>query len=345
MEEGARTPEEKAGKQKKDIRRVLFYSDEMAGVEYAPTHPFKPVRARLFLELLHRYYNVHGGDFRVERPGPLDEELLYLFHEKAYIELLRKASRGEFDLEMLHAGLGMEDNPVFLGLFEFALAVAGGTHRGATEIARGDADVVFIPLGGLHHAKKDRAAGFCYINDAAIAIGDCVRKGLRVAYVDVDAHHGDGVQDAFYATDRVLTISVHESGRTLFPGTGFETETGEGAGRGYNVNVPLRAGTDDEVYLAAFEAVVPPLLEWFRADVVFAQIGGDVHKDDYLAHLNLTSRGYKRVVSRIRDLSPRVLAMAEGAITSPRPLRSGPSPGPCSRGSSRRTSSPGSWAA
>ncbi|MGD0230269.1 MAG: hypothetical protein ABSC19_07915 [Syntrophorhabdales bacterium] len=180
------------------------------------------------------------------------------------------------------------------------------------ELAEGRADTVFDPIAGLHHAKRDHASGFCYVNDVAVAIADLVRKGFRVASVDVDVHHGDGVQEAFYATDRVLTISVHESGTTLFPGTGFETEIGVGEGKGYNVNLPLRAGTDDEVYLSAFEAVVPPLLEWFRPDIVFAVIGADTHREDHLANLNLTSNGYKRVVARIRKLSPRIMAMGGG---------------------------------
>jgi acetoin utilization protein AcuC len=213
---------------------------------------------------------------------------------------------------MLQAGLGTDENPIFRGMFQLALTIAGGTHQGALLLAEGAARAVFDPLSGLHHAGRMRASGFCYINDIDIAIADLVRKGRRIAYIDIDVHHGDGVQEAFYGTDRVLTISLHESGETLFPGTGFETEIGAGEGRGYNVNIPLRAGTDDEVYLSAFEAIVPPLVDHFGADVVFAQIGADTHKDDKLAHLNLTSNGYKQVVSRINELSPRIMAMGGG---------------------------------
>ena len=294
------------------MRNVLIYDDELASAEYTPSHPFKPIRAKLFLELLHRYYHLHDGHFTIERPEPLDEELLYLFHERSYIDLLKKAERGEFEPEMLQAGLGTEENPIFKGMFQLALTIAGGTYQGARLLLDTDARMVFAPVGGLHHAGRNHAAGFCYINDIAIAIADIVKKGVKVAYLDIDVHHGDGVQEAFYATDRVLTISLHESGESLFPGTGFETEIGAGEGEGYNVNIPFRTGTDDEVYLTAFEAIVPPLLERFGPDIVFAQIGGDTHRDDRLAHLNLTSNGYSKVVSRINGLSPKIMAMGGG---------------------------------
>jgi acetoin utilization protein AcuC len=294
------------------MQNVLIYDDRLASAEYTPTHPFKPVRAKLFIELLHRYFNIYDDRFVMKTPEPLDEELLYLFHDREYIDLLKKAERGEFAPEMLQSGLGTEENPIFRGMFQFALTIAGGTHQGALLLAEGAARAVFDPLSGLHHAGRMHASGFCYINDIDIAIADLVRKGRRIAYIDIDVHHGDGVQEAFYGTDRVLFISLHESGETLFPGTGFETEIGAGEGRGYNVNIPFRAGTDDEVYVSAFEAIVPPLVEHFGADVVFAQIGADTHKDDKLAHLNLTSNGYRQVVSRINELSPRIMAMGGG---------------------------------
>lgn len=248
----------------------------------------------------------------MERPEPLEEELLYLFHDRSYIEMLKKADGGQFEIGMLEAGLGTEENPVFKGMYGLALAIAGGTHKGALMLFDGEARCVFNPISGLHHAGRNHASGFCYINDIAIAIADLVRRGQRVAYVDVDVHHGDAVQNAFYESDRVLTISIHESGETLFPGTGRETEIGSGLGKGLNVNVPLRAGTDDEVYLAAFDSIVPPLLTCFQPDIVFAQIGGDTHRDDHFAHFNLTSRGYTKVVAEINRLSPKILAMGGG---------------------------------
>ncbi len=293
-------------------RNVLIYADQVANAEYTPSHPFKPIRAKIFLELLHRYYHLDDGSFRLVRPEPLDEQLLYLFHERTYIDLLKKADGGLFEPEMLGVGLGTSENPVFKGMLSLALAIAGGTHQGAMMLADGEARCVFDPVSGLHHAGKGQASGFCYVNDIAIAINALLPKRLRIAYIDIDVHHGDGVQNAFYDTDRVLTISLHESGETLFPGTGFETEIGVGPGKGFNVNIPFRAGTDDEVYLSTFDAIVPPLVKHFRPDIVFAQIGGDTHRIDHLAHLNLSNNGYKQVVARINELSPRIMAMGGG---------------------------------
>src|SRR5208337_3210667 len=164
----------------------------------------------------------------------------------------------------------------------------------------------------LHHAGRMRAAGFCYINDIDIAIADLVRKGRRIAYIDIDVHHGDGVQEAFYGTDRVLTISLHESGETLFPGTGFETEIGEGEGRGYSVNIPMPPSSDDELFVYAFDEVVPSLLKKFKPDIVVSQLGVDSFITDPLTHLKYTTNGFCEVVGKIKELSPRWIALGGG---------------------------------
>lgn len=291
---------------------VFIYSPELVRVEFSPTHPFKPVRAKLMMELLNRYGLMPEGDARTLIPDPLNEELLNLFHDPKYVGLLKRADEGEFDAGMLYAGLGRGDNPIFRGMYAFSLLVCGATHEGALLVADNQARMAFNPVGGLHHAGKDEASGFCYVNDIAIAINDLLRRGLRVASIDIDVHHGNGVQDAFYDTDRVLTISIHESGETIYPGTGFENEIGIGKGEGFNVNIPLRNGSDDEIHSYAFEAVVPSILEKFKPDIVFAQVGADTHKDDPLGHLNLTSRGYKRAIETINRFSPRVVAMGGG---------------------------------
>ena len=291
---------------------ALMYSYDLTRHEYKPSHPFKPVRARLMSELLNRYGLISEENQGIVAPPLMDEELLYLFHTREYIELLKKGEKGEVSVEMFRAGLGTEDNPLFKTMYQYALEASSGTYEGAMMLCRGNVRFAFNPFGGFHHAGRDYAGGFCYINDIAIAIADLVRKGQRVAYVDIDAHHGDGVQDAFYETDRVLNISLHESGETLYPGTGSEIETGANEGLGYNVNIPLREGTDDEVYLLVFESLVPSLIESFKPDIVVANIGCDTHKDDPLAHLNLTSNGYKKVISIINDLSPKILALGSG---------------------------------
>ena len=270
------------------------------------------MRAKLFVELLNRFYLMFEDNQKIIDPVPIDEELLYLFHDRQYIEVLKKADAGEFTMDMLWAELGTGDNPVFKGMYDFVLTVAGATCQGANMLLDDGVRMAFNPVGGLHHAGKDHAEGFCYVNDIAIAVTDLVSKGKKIAYLDIDAHHGNGVQDAFYQTDKVLTISLHESGETLYPGTGFEKEIGEDEGRGYTVNVPFRSGTDDEVYLFAFEAVVPPLMERFKPDILVAQIGGDSHKDDPLANLNLTSNGYKRMFQRMNGFAPKLLALGGG---------------------------------
>src|SRR5512136_629155 len=163
-------------------------------MEYSQTHPFKPMRAKLFLELLNRFYLIFEDNQKIVEPMPIKEELLYLFHEKQYVEVLKKASAGEFSMEMLWAELGTGDNPIFKGMFEFVLSVAGATYQGAQMLLDDGVSMVFNPVGGLHHAGRDHAEGFCYVNDIAIAIIQLLKKGMRVAFVDIDAHHGNGVQ-------------------------------------------------------------------------------------------------------------------------------------------------------
>ncbi|OHD66160.1 MAG: hypothetical protein A2176_07920 [Spirochaetes bacterium RBG_13_51_14] len=291
---------------------VLMFSDRLASFDFGPTHPFKPIRAKQMMELLTRYSLLQEKNQRVIDPEPIPEEFLYLFHDRAYIDLLKKAGRGDFTLDMLEAGLGTEDNPVLPGLYDFCLTSAGATHQGALMLINDEADRVFNPLGGFHHAGAAHAEGFCYVNDCAVAIMDLTRRGKRVAYIDIDVHFGNGVRDAFVNRNDVLCVSIHESGATIYPWSGFQDDIGEGEGRGYTVNIPLLQGSDDEVFLYAFESVVPPLVAAFSPDVVIAVIGADTHRDDPLGHLYLTTNGYERAVRIIRDISPKLLATGGG---------------------------------
>jgi acetoin utilization protein AcuC len=190
--------------------------------------------------------------------------------------------------------------------------VTGATLQAVDFVADGRGEIAFNIAGGLHHAMKSRASGFCYINDPVIGIMRLLSRGKRVAYIDIDAHHGDGVQRAFYETNRVLTISLHETGCTLFPGTGFEYEIGEGEGEGYAVNLPFPHDTNDEVYVWAFEEVVPELIHAFQPDVVMTQLGVDAFYDDPLTNLHLSIRGYERVLKKIKDLAPKWVALGGG---------------------------------
>lgn len=291
---------------------VLMYSDELASFEYGQNHPFKPARAKQFFDLIDRYTLIHEDNQEIIKPESLDEELLYLFHDRQYIDLLKRCDRGEYNLEMLAAGLGTDDNPIAKGMYQFALKAAGATHQGAMMLLEDRARLVFNPVGGFHHAGRNHAEGFCYINDLAITIEDCVRKGARIAYIDTDVHHGNGIQNAFYDRNSVMTISLHESGKTLYPWSGYEDGIGVREGRGYNINIPLLEGTDDEIYLYAFREIIPPLIRAFKPDLVVAEIGGDVHRDDPLAHLNLTSNGYRGIIQTINEISPRILATGGG---------------------------------
>jgi acetoin utilization protein AcuC len=243
------------------------------------------------------------------------------FHEREYVDVLRAVSAGDWVPHAAEYGLGPGDNPIFPGLWEAAQLAAGGSLLAARLVADGEVTRAFHFAGGLHHAMADRASGFCYINDVVLAIMALRQRGLRVAYVDIDAHHGDGVQWAFYEDPTVLTISTHERGDRLFPGTGFVTELGKGAGVGYSVNLPLQPYTEDEAYEPAFEAVVPPLLGAFAPDVLVLQLGIDSHHSDPLTHLSFTVQGFTRVVRRLLGLVPRVVALGGGGYDLPNVAR------------------------
>ena len=278
---------------------------------HGPEHPLKPERLRRTYELL-QAYGAFEGDSLLVPPRLATNEELCLFHTPEYVAAVDSLSRGEGGIEPARYNFGPGDNPVFPGMYETEALKVGAALVAMELVLSGDLEVAFSFSGGLHHAGPARASGFCVFNDAAVLIHALLRRGLRVAYVDIDVHHGDGVQWAFYDSDQVLTISLHESGLYLFPGTGFTTEIGEGPGRGYSANLPLAPFTDDEVYLWAFREVVPPLVEAFGPDIVVSQLGTDTHYLDPLAHLCLTTRGYEAVVREIKALAPRWIALGGG---------------------------------
>ncbi len=309
---------------------AFVYSESIVQLEYARTHPFKPIRAKLTLDLCRRYGLMDHPWMRLVEPKPLDFSTMAEFHDPSYLRVLQEANSGSipkslwmdqirsledpaaFDPKILEYGLGTEDNPIFPGVYDYATTAAGGTLQAAKMIAAGEIRVGFNPLGGFHHAGRDHAEGFCYINDMAIAILYLLRKSWRVAVVDIDAHHGNGVQDAFYQDPRVLCFSFHETGKEVYPWSGFEDEIGEGAGKGYNVNVPLPQYTDDEVYLRAFMDIVPPLLEAFNPALIIVLLGADTHRTDPLTHLNMTNFSFSEVVKILMEKSPRILALGGG---------------------------------
>jgi acetoin utilization protein AcuC len=294
------------------MTQAAFIGDESLWAGGHPFgHPLRPERLRDTWEMLQAYEAFAAPHRRLPPRLPTDDELA-TFHTRDYIETVRRLSHGDPGPNPARYGFGPGDNPVFSGMFESEGLKVGAALIAAELLLAGETGVVFSFAGGLHHAGRDFASGFCVFGDGAIAIKRLAAAGWRVAYVDIDAHHGDGVQAAFYDDDRVLTISFHESGHYLFPGTGFTHELGEGAGQGFSVNVPLFPYTDDEIFLWAFEAVVPPLLARFVPDVVVAQFGVDAHWRDPLTHLALTTHGFETLFRRIRDLSPRLLAVGGG---------------------------------
>jgi acetoin utilization protein AcuC len=294
------------------MKTAFIYSGQFAGFDYGSSHPLKPVRLKLTYELIKACGLLASHDPRLIDPPVARIEDLLTYHSRNYINILKAANSGVYVADAEVYGLGPGDNPIFAGLFDWSRLVAGASLKAADLVDSGTAEIAFNIAGGLHHAMAEHASGFCYINDPVIAIRSLVSRGRKVAYIDIDAHHGDGVQEAFYDTDKVLTISLHETGRALFPGSGFEQETGQAAGRGYSVNVPLPPDTDDELFVHAFTEVIPSLMDAFRPDVIVSQLGVDSFRSDPLAHLNLTTNGFCQMVSMIKSMAPKWVALGGG---------------------------------
>jgi acetoin utilization protein AcuC len=264
-------------------------------------HPLDPVRVELTIALARALGVLDRPGVSVVAPEPADDATLTRVHDSAYLRAVRAAADNPY---FQGWGLGTPDNPIFDRMHEASALVAGATVRAAEAVWRGEADRAVNIAGGLHHAMPARASGFCVYNDPAIAITRMLDLGAeRVAYVDVDVHHGDGVQEIFWNDPRVLTISLHESPLTLFPGTGFPHETGGKAAVGTAINVALPPGTDDAGWLRAFHAIVPAALRAFRPQIMFTQCGADTYRLDPLADLRLTVDGQRASYLALRALA------------------------------------------
>ena len=292
------------------MRRAAFlYDDALTRHELRSDHPMRPARLRYTYELLQGYGAFDADNSTLVPPRAASEEELGWLHSPEYISAVRSFSLGLSGYDPMRFNFsGQGDNPMYRGMFDAAALSTGASLAAAELVADKKVDVAFSVSGGLHHAAAGHASGFCVFNDPALAIMYFRQRGLRVAY----AHHGDGVQEAFFGDDQVLTISVHESGRYLFPGTGFVTELGTGDGVGYSVNLPLYPYTGDELYLEAFHDVVPPLLHAFGPDVLVTQLGIDSYHADPLTHLQLTTRGYVEAVKVFSSLEIPWLALGGG---------------------------------
>ncbi|MBI4328315.1 MAG: acetoin utilization protein AcuC [Chloroflexi bacterium] len=297
------------------MKAAFLYDQALTRDFLGEGHPLRPSRLRLVYELLEAYGLLHRPDTLLLAPRAATESELLSFHARDYVESVKALSAGEhLERQYRYGFSGDGDNPVTEGMYEAASLNTGASLVAAEAVADGRVEVAFNAAGGFHHAGEDFASGFCIFNDPVIAIRSLLAKGFRrVAYIDIDTHHGDGVQNAFASSPSVLTISLHESGRYLFPGTGHTTEIGQGEGEGFSVNVPLAPFTDDATYLWAFREVVPPLVRAFGPDVLVTQLGIDTHADDPLSHLALTSHGYAEAVRELKALSPgRWLALGGG---------------------------------
>jgi acetoin utilization protein AcuC len=282
----------------------LAWDERLAGYDFGPGHPLAPVRVELTVALARALGVLDRPGVSVQ-PGPAATDAeLELVHDPRYIAAVREAGHGGPGARVRPFGLGPGDNPVFPGMHEASALVAGATLAAARAMWSGAAAHGASIGGGLHHAMRASASGFCVYNDPAIAIAWLLAEGAeRIAYVDIDVHHGDGVQAAFYDDPRVLTISLHETPALLFPGTGRPSETGGPAARGSAVNVALPGGTGDAGWLRAFHAIVPPLLRAFGPQVLVSQHGCDTHRLDPLAHLELSVDGQRAAHAAIHALA------------------------------------------
>jgi acetoin utilization protein AcuC len=293
-------------------KSAFIYDEALAEHKLSDTHPLKPVRLRYTYELLESYGAFQAPGSALVSPRPATEDEVLSFHTPDYVSAIKLLSRGGTTPAPSVFNLGTSDNPAYEGMFEAAMLSTGASLKAAELVASGEADAAFNISGGLHHAMPGYASGFCVFNDPVIAIKALVERGMRVAYVDIDCHHGDGVQHAFYETDEVLTISIHETGSHIFPGTGSVEELGTGRGRGYSVNLPLYPYTGDTEYLWAFREVVPPLLEYLQPDVLVTQLGIDSHFRDPITHLALTVQGFGAAVAEFPRFSQKWVALGGG---------------------------------
>jgi len=294
------------------LHSIFYYSNELARYDFGPDHPFKPERSQKTLELCHRYGVLDLKHIALKSPPSLEHEKLLFAHSEDYLKALQRVSQGEIFQEMLSFGIGTEDNPPLRGIYDWSRKCAGATLDGMIELLDKDTDIIFNPLGGFHHGLRSQAEGFCYINDIVIAIKEALNHNVKISYMDIDAHHGNGVQKAFYNEERVQFISIHESGKYLYPYSGFVEESGDGNGEGFTINIPLPPKTDDEIYLEVFHRIVLPLIKGFGPDVLVAQLGADSLISDPLTDLMLTNNSYTEIVRELKGLCAKILATGGG---------------------------------
>lgn len=289
------------------MKTALIWDSSFGHYRFRPDHPFNPRRLELTISLIEALELLDDETHVMVPPRKaLDEEILRV-HDADFLNAVKAMSQRDADPDAgLPWGLGSDDTPVFPGMHEAAATVVGGTLRAAELVMSGEVERAFAIAGGLHHGHQSSAAGFCVYNDLAVAI-EWIRRayGSRVLYIDYDAHHGDGVQEIFYADPEVMTLSIHESGNYLFPGTGFVDELGEGDGYGYSLNLPMEPLTDDDSWLSCYGDILEEAAAVFKPDVIVLQNGCDTHLLDPLSHLRGTTRLIEETVRMTSAVADR----------------------------------------
>jgi len=283
----------------------LIYTDQYSKYNFGPSHPLRPLRLELTYSLMEKLGLLNHKNLEIFQPRLATKQEIARVHSSDYINVIERLSKNPKDKEIkpFIYGLGPGDNPIFEGMYEASSLVCGASIKAAETVWDNDEfHIAFNPAGGLHHAQKDKASGFCIFNDIAVAIKHLksIDKDIRIAYLDIDCHHGDGVQWLFYDDPNVLTISLHESGKYLFPGSGDTEETGTGKGTGYSINFPLIPGTNNKMYLKIFTECIPKILEKYQPDILATQLGVDTHFNDPLTQLGVSIRLHKTLAKEIK---------------------------------------------
>jgi acetoin utilization protein AcuC len=296
----------------KTSEAVFLHSPRLDEIGYPPDCPFNSHRAGMTRRTVYTMGLLDGKSGREVEPAPATRTELEEFHTPKYLDALQEAESGNLTPAAFAMGIGTPDCPVFSGMNEYASLACGASLTGARMLLSREARVAFNPSGGYHHAGPEKAAGFCYLNDVALAAGLLAGESRRILILDMDVHHGDGTQNAFYDRDDIMTISIHQDGQTLFPGTGFIDEIGKGPGTGYNVNIPLPEGTHDDAYEQIFNTIAFPLINRFDPDIFLLELGMDGLANDPLAQLNLTNNVFADILQRLRERNKPMLVTGGG---------------------------------
>lgn len=284
-------------------RSVFVFSEELLNYRFNSHHPFNQMRLKLTLDLLQKMGAIEEN--QIVAPRMATDEELCLIHDPNFVNAVKLAGQGQLKGDAAEGyGLGTEDTPIFANMHEASALLVGGTLTAVDYVMSGKAEHALHLGGGLHHGFRGKASGFCIYNDSSVAIKYLQEKyNARVLYVDTDAHHGDGVQWSFYDDPNVCTLSIHETGRYLFPGTGNVNERGQGKGYGYSFNIPVDAFTEDDSWLDAYRNSLTEVAEFFKPDVILTQNGADAHFLDPLTHLSSTMKIYREIPKLAHEIA------------------------------------------